>query len=121
MNCQKFGKFGIKSDKKEFDGETVYNKKYLRNKIKSYEEKISANVDGVKIPKEGFQCICLSVILTDSILRTGKIYYPKVHLEECKYVIKGKKMSKYITGDVEIAFDENSDEQNSDKENYSEE
>ena len=31
----------------------------------------------------------LSVILIDSVYRTGKNYYPQVFLEECKYIVKG--------------------------------
>ena len=45
-------------------------------------------------------------------------------LEECKYVIKEKKIPEYIIDDIEIFFDsdkENSDEENSDDENYNEE
>ena len=30
------------------------------------------------------------------MFRTGKSYYPQVFLEECKYVIKEKKVPKYI-------------------------
>ena len=51
--------------KKGFDSEPVYNEKYLRNKIKSYEGKTSTNFHGDKIPREGSQCSFLSVILTD--------------------------------------------------------
>ena len=71
----------------------VYNGKYLKAKIKSYNGKINANFHDNKIPKEGSQFICLSVILIDSVFRTGKNYYPQVFLEECKYVIKEKKDS----------------------------
>ena len=61
-------------------------------------------------------------MLIDSVFRTGKSYYPQVFLEECKYVVKEKKIPKYIPKDVESFFDEeNSDEQNSDKENSDEE
>ena len=45
-------------------------------------------------------------------------------LEECKYVIKEKKIPKYIIDDIEIFSDsdrENSDEEKSDKENSDEE
>ena len=39
-------------------------------------------------------------------------------LEECKYVAKGKNMSKYITDEIEISSDEqNYNEENSDEEN----
>ena len=33
-------------------------------------------------------------------------------LEECKYIVKEKKMPKYSTGNLEISSDENSDEEN---------
>ena len=46
-----------------------------------------------KIPREGSQFICLSVILIHSVFRTGKNYYPQVFLDECKYVVKEKKDS----------------------------
>ena len=50
-------------------------------------------------------------------------------LEECKYVVKEKKISKYIIDDIKISSDsdrensgeENSDEENSDEENADEE
>ena len=57
MNCEKnIMKFGIKSAillKKRFDSALVYNEKYLRTKIISYEGKISTNFHANKIRKEG--------------------------------------------------------------------
>ena len=79
--------------KKEFDSEPVYNEKYLKAKIQSYNGKISTNFYNNKIPKEDSQYICLSIIFLDSIFRTGKNYYPQVFLEERKYVVKEKKDS----------------------------
>ena len=58
--------------------------------------------------------------MLDSVFRTGKNYYLQVFLEECKYVAQGKKIPKYIIGDIEIPLDsdrENSDEKSSDREN----
>ena len=74
------------SIKKEFDSEPVYNEKYPKAKIKPYNRKISRSCHNKKIPKEGSQFICLSVF------RTGKSYYSQMFLEECKYVVKEKKM-----------------------------
>ena len=68
--------------KTQFYSGSVYNEKYLKAKIKSYTGKIKINFHNNKIPKEGSQCICLSVILINSILRTGNSYYPQVFLEE---------------------------------------
>ena len=90
------------SIKKEFDSEPAYNEKYIKTKIKSYKGKINTNFHNNKLPKEGSQCICLSVILINSVFRTGKSYYPQVFLEECKYVVKEKKIPEYITDGTEF-------------------
>ena len=45
--------------KKEFDNKPVYNEKYLKTKIKSYNGKINTNFYNNKIPKEGSKYICL--------------------------------------------------------------
>ena len=60
----------------------------------------------IKIPRKGCHCICLSVILIDSVYRKDKSYYPQVFFEECKYVVKQKKMSKSITDNIEVSSDD---------------
>ena len=67
--------------KKEFDRESVNNEKYPKAKLKSYNGEIYANFHSDKIPREGSQFIGLSVILIDSVFRTGKNYYPQTYLE----------------------------------------
>ena len=125
-NKKLFGKYNeiwkkvSKTIKKEFDSKAVCNEKYLKTKIKSCNGKINTNFHNNKIPKEDSQCICLSVILINSVYRKDKDYYPHVFLEECKYVVKEKKMSKFITDDIEISFDD-SDRENSNEENPNEE
>ena len=73
-----------------------------------------------KILKEGSQYICL-MILINSNFRTDNNYFPQVFLEECKYVVKEKKMSKYIIDDIEISDEENSNEEKSDEGNSNQE
>ena len=58
--------------------------------------------------------------MIDSVYRKEKDCYPQVFLEEYKYVVKEKKMSKFITDDKEISSDD-SDRENSDEENSNEE
>ena len=60
------------SMKKGFDSEPVYNEKYLKTKTKSYDENISTNFYCDKVPKEGSQCIFLSIIFIDSVLEQVK-------------------------------------------------
>ena len=102
--------------KKELDNESAYNETYLKAKIKSYNGKINTNFHNNKIPKEGSQ-----FILIDSLLRTGKNYYPQVFIKENKYAVKEKKMTVYITDDIEVSSDdshrEDSDEEISNEEN----
>ena len=69
-----------------------------------------------EIPKEGLQCNCLSIILIDFVFRTNKNYYSQAFLEVCKYLVKVKKMHKFITDNLEIYSDEeNCNEKNSDQ------
>ena len=93
------------ASKKAFDSEQVYNEKYLKGKLKPYNGKIKKKIYNNKISKEGSQCIFLSVILINSIFKTGKIYYPQLFLEECKYVVKENKIPKYIIDNIEISSD----------------
>ena len=64
--------------------------------------------------------------MINSVFRKGNNYYPQVFLEECKYVVKEKNISKHIIDGIEISsyfdrenFDgETSDEDNSDEESF---
>ena len=58
----KFGKKLKNSIKKEFNIEPVYNEKYLKAKIKSYNGKFNTNIHNNKLSREPSQFICLSVI-----------------------------------------------------------
>ena len=120
-NTMKFGKKLKIFSKKNLIVNSI-PRKYLKAKIKSYNGKININFHDNETPREGSQCICLSVILINSVCKTGKNYYPQVFLEKRKYVIKNKKIPKYIIDNIEISSDsdgENSDEENSDEENFS--
>ena len=67
--------------KKGFDNDPVLNDKYLKTKIKYYEIKVNPNLHNDKMPKEGSQCICQSMVLIDSVFEMGKNYYPQLILE----------------------------------------
>ena len=54
------------------------------------------------------------------LFRTSKNDYPKVFLEQYKYVVKEKKMLEYFTFDSEFSSDD-SDQENSDEKNCDEE
>lgn len=48
------------------------------------------NFHNNKIPKKGFECICILVNLLGSVFRTSKKLYRELVLEEFKYAVKEK-------------------------------
>ena len=64
--------------KQKFNSKPLYKEKYLKTKTKSYNGKINTNFHDNKIPKEGSQCVHLSIILIVSIYRKDKNYYPQI-------------------------------------------
>ena len=60
------------------------------------------------MPKYASRCICFSIILSDSVFAIDKTYYLKVCLEECKDLVKERKMERYFDSDYEIitSFDD---------------
>ena len=52
--------------KKEFNNEPVYNDKYIKTKIKKYNDKVYKIFQHNEIPKDNEYCACLSVILLHS-------------------------------------------------------
>ena len=60
--------------KKEFDSEPVYNKNFLKTKIKSYGDEVTDFYDK-EIPKMNSNYTCLAVISLDSALKKDENYY----------------------------------------------
>ena len=90
--------------KKDFNSEPVYNDKYIKIKIKTYNNKVYANFQLNKIPKDNEYCAGLSVISLDStFVNSDKEYYLQVLLEECKYAIENKKIVNTINRDLELS------------------
>ena len=70
MNYQKYITIWEKiknSFKEEFGSEPMYNEKYLKAKIKSYNRKIDTNFHNNEIRNEGSQFTCLLVIFIEQI------------------------------------------------------
>ena len=63
------------------------NDKYIKTKLKMYEDRVNTNFQGKIVPNENASYKCLLLIILDSVIRVNKKYYPQTLLEECKYVI----------------------------------
>ena len=86
-----------------FESKPVYgdDDKCIKTKIKIYADNIITNFHNKKMPKEKAPCKCISIILTDSVIKTNKKYYPQTLLEECKYIQEKIKIENYIDEDLE--------------------
>ena len=95
----------------EFDSASVYgnNDKYIKTKIKMYEDTVNTNFQGKKVPKENASYKCLSLIMLDSVIRVNKKYYRQIFLEECKYVIRKNKMENLINDYLDLSLSDESD------------
>ena len=69
--------------KNRFDSEPVYNKFFLKTKIRSRGDKIHRDFYDKKIPEVESTNTCLAVINLDSTLKKDDNYYPKVFLKVC--------------------------------------
>ena len=95
----------------EFDSEPVYGDgdKYIKTKINMYEDRVSTNFQGKKVPKENASYKCLSLIMLDSVIRVNKKYYPQTLLEECKYAVRKNKIENLINDDLDLSSSDESD------------
>ena len=82
----------------EFHDQPLYGKNNLQTEIKSYDNKIKTYFHGNKIHEQNPCCVCISIIVIDSVLKMNKDYYPQIYLEECKYKDKEIKKTRHITG-----------------------
>ena len=76
-----------------FHSMPLYDKKYIKVKVREYNGVIKTNFWVDKIPKEGLYYTCTYCICIDSVMRMRKNYYPQVCLKKCNYKIKKIKMS----------------------------
>ena len=103
-------KLGIK-----FHSKPIYEKIYLKAKVREFDGEIRTNFLGNDTPKEKMYYNCNACITIVSIMKMNKKNYPQVYLEECKYKIKKIQTSRFIN--AELDSDSDSDlEQTSERE-----
>lgn len=90
----------------------MYDKKYLKTKIKSNDGKINTDFHDKNIPKQDSHFVYISIIVIESVCKITNNFYPQVFLEECKYIEAQRKKIRYTTEETEI-FDDVSEEEDS--------
>ena len=91
----------------------VDDDRYIKTKIKSYEDNITTNFYNKKgfkkVPEEKIPHKCLSIIIIDSVLYAYEKYHPQIFLEECKYAKENIKTKNYIDKELKSESDSDSD------------
>ena len=90
-------KLGIK-----FHSKPIYENKYLKTKVREYDDAVKTNFLPHGIPKENMHYTCMVCITIDSVMRMDKKNYPQVYLEEYKYKIKKIQMSRLINAELDL-------------------
>ena len=94
----------------KFLGMPIDDEKYIKTKVKEFNGVVNTNFWGDKVPKEGVHSTCIAGISIDWVMKMEKKKnYPQVFLEECKYKIKKKKMSKFIDDELQLDSDSDSE------------
>ena len=97
-------KLGIK-----FHSDPIYEKKYLKAKVREFDGQIKTNFVGNDMPKENMYYTCIASITIDSIMNMNKKNYPPVYLEQCKYKIKKTQTPRFINVERESDSDSEPD------------
>ena len=104
-----------------FDSKPTYgdDDKYIKTKIKTYEDSITTNFHNKKgskkTPEEKIPYKCLSIIILDSVLYACEKCHPQTFLEECKYIQEKRKTKDYIDKELKLNSDSDSDSDNNNK------
>ena len=88
----------------KFHSKPIYDDKYIKTKVKLFNNTINTLFSGTEIPKERIYYVCIAAICIDFVLRVQKKNYPQVYLEQCKYKIKKKEL--VIDDQIELRLDD---------------
>ena len=84
----------------EFHSEPVFEYKYLKAKVREFDDVIKTNFLGHDVPKENMHYTCITCITIDSVLTIDKKNHPQVYLEECKYRAKKTQMFRFMNTEL---------------------
>ena len=76
----------------ELNALPVYDDRYRKNKLRTYDDKVYTNFCSLNVPEDKF----FTVIPIDPLLVYESKYYLQVYLDNCTYKIANKQMTYYL-------------------------
>ena len=93
----------------KYHSQPIYDEKYIKTKVKTFNSMINTMFSGYEIPKEKIHYVCIPAICIDSILRVDKKNFPQVYLEQCKYKIKKRELVSLIDDELDLSSNNSDD------------
>ena len=93
--------------KMKFHSQPIYENKYLKTQVRTFDGNIKRNFLGNNLPKESTYYTFIACITIDSIMKMNKKNYPQAYLEECKYKVKKINTPRFTN--IELESDSESD------------
>ena len=84
----------------ELNALPVYDDRYIKNKIRTYGNKVYTNFCGLNVPQDNIECKSFTVISFNSLHVYNNKYYLRVYLANCAYKIVNKQMTDYLHEDL---------------------
>ena len=78
------------------DALPVYNDRYIKSKIRTYNDKVSTTFCGLNVPEDGVECGSFKLISIDSLLVYENKYYLQILLDNCAHKIVDKQLIDYL-------------------------
>ena len=86
----------------KFHSQPIHDDKYIKTKVKTFNETINTLFSENKVPKEKSHYIFIPAICIDSVLKLKGKNHPQLYLEQCKYKIKRRKPVDFIDAEVDL-------------------
>ena len=86
----------------EFDSQLVYDEKYIKTRIKNFDNKVITKFTDNEISKENTHYPFISAICVGSVMKLEKESYFEVNLEQCKCRLKKRNTLIYLMMNYKI-------------------
>ena len=80
----------------ELNSSPVYDNRSIKNKIKTYGDKVYTIFHDLNVPEDDVECESFTFISIDYLLAYKSKYYLQVYLDNCVYKIIDKQMIRFF-------------------------
>ena len=84
----------------ELNALAAYDDRYIKTKIKTYDDEVYTNFRGLNVPEDGVVCESFTVISIDSLLVYDNKFNLQVYLDNCAYKIADDQMTDYLNDNL---------------------